>query len=177
MKLPFQIASVIFAGLFLTACEEAIFDNEAAQGVIEAAKIPLGGEQVILTPEQITCGEKKGLWEVDQIDGAGAIGRLTDAGRKLEFGDDIRMGDRRFSGPYTQLSGSHSVKVQKVTSMVDENPDGKVVTAKLGVVFEHECFTKPVALLGIDRGDFSEDAEVRVRLRNRGGWKVDSVLH
>ncbi len=177
MKLSFGIAAVIFAGLALTACEEAVFDNEAAQGVIESAKIPLSGEQVILTPEQITCGEKKGLWVVDQIEGGGALGRLTDAGRALQFGDDIRMGDRKFSGPYVQLSGAHSVNVEKFKTMSDEKPDSKIVEAKLSVALNHECFTKRVQLLGIDRGDFSEDVDVRVRLRNRDGWRVDSVLH
>jgi hypothetical protein len=177
MKFLFKLGPVLLAAFLMTACDDGVFDNEAAQDVIEGAKIPLSGEQVILTPEDIVCGGKKGLWVVDQIDGGGAVGRLTDAGKALQFGDDIRMGDHRYSGPYTQLTGSHSVKVLKVDSMTDEKPNAKIVEAKVGVVMDHECFRKPLVLLGIDRGDFSEDVDPRFHLRRGNGWVVDQVLH
>ncbi len=177
MKLELQIAVVTLAALSLAGCDEAVFDNGAAQGVIESAKLPLSGEQALISPDQILCGQKKGLWIIDQRDGGGALGRLTDAGRALAFGDDIRMGDGKYTQPYVQLGGSFAVKVQKFVQLSDETPNAKIAEAKLGVIVKHECLEKPLPLLGIDRGDFSEDANPRVRLTHRNGWIADQVLH
>ena len=178
MKRLFQITAVLVAGLALTACDDDIFDELSAQQILdEGGKIPLRGEHVILTPDQVTCGEKKGLWIVDQLDSGDAIARLTAAGRALQFGDDIRMGDRRFSGPYTLLAGAFEVRVEKIDKITDEKPNAKIVEAKVGVKIEHECFTRPVPLLGINRGDFSEDADPRFRLRQKSDWVVEAVLH
>jgi len=177
MKPLFLFAVVLLNGLVLTGCEEAVFDSEAAQGLIESSKLTLSGEQVLVSPDQIVCGEKKGLWIVDQMDGYGAIARLTDAGRALHFGDDIRMGERKFKDPYTQLQGDFTVKVQKVHGLTGEKPDEKIAEVAIGVVIDHECFAKPLALMGIDRGDFSEDVSPRIRLRQRGSWAVDQILH
>jgi hypothetical protein len=146
-------------------------------GIIEARPLPLISEQALLTPEQVTCGEKKGLWTVDQIDGGGAIGRLTPAGQALGFGDDVRMGDRRFPNPYAQLRGDFQLKVKKVLAVTDENPDVKVVEVQAGVVVPHECFSSPLPLLGVEGGDFSPDAAPRIRLRQHDGWTADQVLH
>jgi hypothetical protein len=177
MKSQLQIAVLALAGLSLAGCESGVFDDAAAQSLIESSKIPLSGEQALITPEQVLCGEKKGLWIIDQRDGGGALGRLTDAGRALEFGDDVRMGDYRFTNPTVQLHGNFNVKVQKFVKLTDENPTVKVAEAKLGVIVKHECFEKPLSLLGIDRGDFSEEAAPRVRFRQHNGWTPDQILH
>jgi hypothetical protein len=177
MKSRFKIMIVLAGGLFMASCDDGVFDDEAAQGVIQASKLQLSGEQVLLTPDQVNCGEKKGLWTVDQIDGGGAIGRLTDAGRALAFSDDVRMGDRRFTGATVQLHGEFNVAVKKINSVTDESANVKNVDAKLGVIVKHDCLAKPLPLLGIDRGDFSEDASPRIRLRQRNGWTVDQILH
>jgi hypothetical protein len=177
MKFPFQIAALALAGISLAGCDSGVFDNEAAQGLIESSKLQLSGEQVLVTPEQVICGEKKGLWLIHQMEGGGAVGRLTEAGRALEFGDDVRMGNHKFSNPSIQLHGSFNVKVQKFVQMTDEKADAKIAEVKLGVVVKHACFEKPLTLLGIDRGDFSEEAAPRVRLRQRNGWMADQILH
>jgi hypothetical protein len=172
------MASLWFTLLVVTGCgDSGVFDQPQAQAVIESAKIPLSSEQVLVTEQQILCGEKKDLWTVDQMEGGGALGRLSEAGRALGFGDDVRMGDRKFTGPYVQLRGDFKVKVQKFLQMTDQGTDAKIVEAKLGVVVKHECFPKPLALLGIDHGDFSEDTAPRIHLRQRNGWTADQVLH
>jgi hypothetical protein len=114
---------------------------------------------------------------VDQIESGGAVGRLTDAGRALHFGDDIRMEDGKFSGPYSQLSGTFRVKALKIEEITGDQPDLKIVDAKIGVVIDHPCFTKPLPVMGIDRGDFSEDTAPRLRMRQKGDWLVEQVLH
>jgi hypothetical protein len=179
MKRLFQITAVLVAGLALTACDDDIFDELSAQQILdEAGKIQLRGEQVILTPDQVTCGEKKGLWVVDLMDSGDYIARLTAEGRALQFGDDIRMGDRHYSGPYTQLSGALEVHVNRIDKITDEKPNAKIVEAKVGVKIDHECFKEhPLPLLGIVRGNFSEDADPRFRLRQKSDWVVEQVLH
>lgn len=167
----------VFLAAFLAGCGDDVFRPEDAQSTIESGNLSLNGEQVLLSPSEVTCGEKRGLWIVSQIDGGGAVGRLTGEGRDLGFGDDVRMGDRKYSNPYIQLRGSFPLKVQQITSMVDENPDVKVIEAKAGVVISHSCFPKPLPLLGIARGDFSEDAAPRIRLRHHNGWTADQILH
>ncbi len=177
MKLRLPILAVLVAGLLTTACGDDTYDEGDAKQTVENGKITLSGELVIVTPDQILCGEKRGLWNVDQLDSGGAIARLTAAGQALKFAEDIRMGDGRYSGPYTSMRGSFPVKVTKLDKVIDEKPDVKVVEGKMGVVIENECFDKPVNLLGINRGDFSEDFPPRVRLVNHGNWAVDQLLH
>lgn len=177
MRFLFQVGVVVAAGMLLAGCESGVFDDQAAQALIESSKLALSGEQVLLTPEQVLCGEKKGLWLIDQTDGGNALGRLEAPARELLFGDDVRMGDHKFTNPYIQLRGDFDVKIQKFIKLTEENAYVKVVEAKLGVIVKHECFPQPLALLGIDRGDFSEEAAPRIRLRQHNGWRADQVLH
>jgi hypothetical protein len=174
MRVTKRILAPVAAALLAGACS----GGEAYPAeIIEARPLALSGEQALLTPDQVTCGEKRGLWLVSQIDGGGAIGRLTGAGQALNFGDDVRMGDRRFPNPCVQLRGDFPVKVKKVLSVQDETPEVRIVEAELGAVVKHECFSAPLPLLGIDRGDFSPEAAPRIRLRQRRGWQVDQILH
>jgi hypothetical protein len=162
---------LVAASLGLGGCHE-VTDQE----IIEGSVLPLRGEQVVLTPEQVKCGEKARLWIVEQIEGAGAVARLEPAGREL-FGDDVRMGDRRYSGPVAQVLGDGKLKIKKISNVTLDGTSEKVVTASAGVEVKHSCFPAPLPLLGIDRGDFSQDAEVRIHMRNDGGWRADQVLH
>ena len=149
----------------------------AAAWLIDSSTVKLGGEQVLISPDQISCGERKGLWVVDQQESGEGIGRLQPAGRALMFSDDVRMGDHRFSNPYVQLRGTFDVKVSKIVTIADENESSKVIEVKLGIIVKHPCFTEPLPLLGIDRGDFSQDAPPRLLLKMKGDWTVDQVLH
>ncbi|MEO5926301.1 MAG: hypothetical protein ABIR70_20940 [Bryobacteraceae bacterium] len=177
MRPSLLILTVLAAALVLTACGDDVYDDGAAKATVEGAKIALSGEPVILSPDQVLCGEKQGLWDIDQLDSGGARGRLTAAGQALKFAEDIRMGDGKYSGPYTSMLGSFSLKVLKLDKVIDEKPDVKIVEGKMGVVIDHTCFAKPITLLGTNRGDFTEDFPPQVRLVKRGGWTVDQLLH
>jgi hypothetical protein len=177
MKSPFRIAALALAGLLLTGCESGPFDDQAAQALIDSLQARLEWRTSLGRPRRVLCGEKKGLWTIDQQDGGTPIARLEAPGRALPFGDDVRMGDHRFTDPYVQLHGDFNVKVKKLVKMTDENASTKTVEANVGVIVKHECFKKPLPLLGIDRGDFSQDAAPRIRLRQHNGWTVDQILH
>jgi hypothetical protein len=144
--------------------------------ILQSGKVAVAGEQVVITPDQVLCGERAGLWKIEQGD-RGALGRLTPEGRALGFADDVVMGDSHFSDPYAQLSGSEPLKVAKVTQVVDDDPTTKTVTASIGVVIKHSCFDKPLPMHGAEAGAFSQDAEPRVRLKKQSGWKIDRILH
>jgi hypothetical protein len=165
----FRLAVAVGAALAVCGCAKK--DDTS---VIEAATISLQGEQVVMTPEQAICGEKEGLWKIEQT-GYGATGRLTPAGRQL-FADNVEMGDRRFSGPVVPMTGEGKLKVVQISN-VTESTAVKVVTARVGVVLKHACFPDPLPLLGSDRGQFTEATEPQIRLRDDDGWVVDRILH
>jgi hypothetical protein len=175
MRLSFNIVTLLSLALLLSGCEDGPFDLEAAQGAIEGTMVALTGEQVMVTYDQVTCGAKKGLWSAPQT--GGGLARLTAAGSQLNFSDDVRLSDQHFTQPVVQLRGNFRLKVLKLVAMKDESPNAKIVEAQLGAVIDHECFGQPLTLLGIDRGTFSQDTNPRVRLRLRGDWVPDAILH
>lgn len=146
------------------------------QAIIEARKVNVSGEQVAITPDQVLCGEKQGLWKIEQQN-SGALGRLTAEGRALGFGDDVVMGDTHFRDPFAMVSGPQQLKVAKVTQVTEEDASSKTVTASIGVAIKHSCFANPLPMHGAEGGAFSQDVEVRVHLRNQSGWEVDSIRH
>ncbi|MEI9811153.1 MAG: hypothetical protein WDO18_00105 [Acidobacteriota bacterium] len=157
----------------LTACSHEFDPAE----VIEQSKFSLRGEQVSVTPDQVLCGEKAGLWKVEQFSNGGAAARLTAEARALGFADDVMMGESSHpESPYAQVSGVLSLKVDKVSSVVDENPATKLVTARVGVGVQHECFGAPLPLDGVDRGMFTSTVEPSFRLRGPN-WVVDQIVH
>jgi hypothetical protein len=144
--------------------------------IIEGEKVDISGEQVAITPDQVLCGERAGLWKIQQgVRGASAV--LTPAARTLGFADDVVMGDTRFTDPYAQISGAQQLKVSKVSSVTDEDAATKRVAASVGVVIKNSCFDTPLPMHGVSGGAFSQTVEPRLRLRKQSGWKVDRILH
>lgn len=141
--------------------------------ILEHNQVALSGEQVAITPDQVVCGEKEGLWKIEQGD-RGAAGVLTPQARALGFADDVVMGDSRFRDPYAMVSGDQQLKVAKVAKVVDDDASTKTVTASIGVVIKHSCFDKPLPMHGTRDGAFSQDDDVSVRLKNGA---VDRILH
>ncbi|MEO8097096.1 MAG: hypothetical protein ABI811_05300 [Acidobacteriota bacterium] len=176
MKLWIQFALVPLA-LLLSACEAGPFDGSQAHGVLQSKPMELDGEQVVITPEQITCGEMKELWTVDQVGSSGAIGRLSAAARKLQFSDDIRMGDPAFRNPYVQVKGTFDVEVKSVAELIDIDPQTKEIEAIMGVKINHPCFTSPLPLMGVRHGVFSQTTNPRFLFKLRNGWTVEKILH
>ncbi len=150
--------------------------GETTADIIERHPLPLRGEHVLLTPEQVRCGEKAKLWTIVQVDGGGARARLERDGQVF-FADDVRMGEQRYRGPVAPLAGDFPVKVKKIREVTPDGPSVQVVAAELGVILNHSCFTKQLPLLGIADGDFSLDAPPRIRLREHNGWTADTILH
>jgi hypothetical protein len=166
----------IVAGTFgfalLTACS-AGFD---AASVLEDAKVNVNGEQVVVTTDQVLCGEREGLWRIQQ-QSQGALGRLTPEAHALGFADDVVMGNTRFSEPFAQVGGMQQLKVSSVSAVTDDDAATKTVSASVGVVIKHSCFENPLPMHGAEGGSFSQRAEPRFQLKDQTGWKVDRILH
>jgi hypothetical protein len=165
--IPARLVTATLALVALAGC------GSDPAAILERDKVSVSGEQVAITPDQVLCGEKEGLWKIEQ-QSRGAVGALTPAGRALGFADDVIMGDTRFRDPYAMVTGDRQLKVTKVTQAVDDDPTTKTVTASIRIVMKHSCFDKPLPMHGAQYGAFSQDVDVRVRLKNGA---VDRILH
>jgi len=157
----------------LVGCGSSDFGPDMAKGILEGAPVTLSGEQVTLTGEQVQCGVNNDLWDPP----SGNLARLTQKGRDLKFSDDIRVADPEINVPYTQVNGAFPVQVGDVLKVRDEN-GGKVVELRLGVVIGHECFSKPLPVMGIHKGKFAPDAPVVFSFKGGGKeWALDKLMH
>ena len=133
----------------------------------------LSGEQVTLTNEQVQCGVKNDLWDPPN----GNLARLTQKGRDLKFSDDIRVTDPEVNTPYTQVNGAFPVQVSDVLKVRDQS-GAKIAEVKLGVVIGHECFSKPLPVMGIYKGKFATDAPVVFSFKGSDKeWSLDKLMH
>ena len=143
--------------------------------ILTATPKALDGEQVMLTNEQVACGEREDLWTMESHGGDTATGHLTPKAQALGFGDDVRVGEQRL--PFSQLRGQYTLQVLRIESIRDEGAKVKVVDAKVGVVIAHSCFPQPVQLMGVKKGRFTQDAAPRFQLALNGNWEYDRLLH
>ena len=164
--------------LILSGCASADFSKNTAKSVLEANPVQLNGEQLLLSDEQLACGDREELWHLTQLGSGRAVGRLTDAGRALQLSDDVRVGEAGSVGPTVQVTGKFALRALQVPSLQDEGKRSKVVEAKTVVVVKHACFKQPLpTLLGIRRGVFTATANPIFRLRLRENWAVEELLH
>jgi hypothetical protein len=168
---------MIGLSLLAAACAEGPFDAEKARSVIEAQPIQLDGEQIAISLEAVTCGQRNELWTSDSL-GDRSVARLAPAARNLQFYDDVRIGDPDIPVPHAQVRGNFRLKVLSLGAIRDESEQVKVVEAKLAVLIDHPCFQNPVPqLLAVRRGNFTPDAMSTVRFRHDPQWTVDRILH
>ena len=164
--------------VLLTACSEPSFDGNTARVVLEAAPVPLNGEQIVLNEEQLKCGNDNDLWVITQLGAGHSIARLTDEGRKLQFSDDVRVGEAGLGRSVVQVRGKFALRTLETPSIEEDGKQAKVVEAKVGVVVDHECFKRPLpALMGVRKGEFSTTTDPMFRLRLRETWSVEALLH
>lgn len=168
--------STILAGAFSFALLAACSVGFDAASVLEDDKVTVNGEQVVVTTGQVLCGEREGLWRIEQ-GSQGALGRLTPEAHALGFADHVVMGNTRFSEPFAQVGGPQQLKVSNVSTVTDDDAATKTVSASVGVVIKHSCFEKPLPMHGAEGGSFSQLAEPRFQLKDQSGWKVNRILH
>jgi hypothetical protein len=158
--------------LTLVGCGDGEFNPAKA---LAAGPRQLDGEQVVLTQAQLECGATEELWNME-TQGDRSSGRLTAKGQALGFSDDIRVNEQR--NPYVQIRGSFPLSVSGIAAVRDEDPQTKVVEAKVGVVVDHACFHAPLPMMGIRKGNFAQTAPARFQFALRSDyWEYERLLH
>ncbi|MEP7354566.1 MAG: hypothetical protein ABI824_15170 [Acidobacteriota bacterium] len=170
-------AALVLALLALTSCEEPGFNAGQAAGILTAQPVKLEGEQVLISDDQITCGEQKDLWTVNRQPDGGGKAQLLPAAKALHFDDDVVMSDPLTGTPaWVQIRGDFRLAAPAIQKITDEDPQTKIISAKVGVIIDHPCFG-PMPLLGIHKHQFTAAADPVFRFKLTDTWKVDQLVH
>ncbi len=174
------IASVASLALFSAGCGQGDFNYGKVGHLVEGAPIRLDAEYVILSQGQVECGVQEDLWDqpppLKGVPGERAIARLTDKGRALKFSDDVVIGELRH--PYAQVRGDFSLHAIDIQSDRDgPDPGTKLVNIQIGVQIDHTCFPNPLYMMGVRKGNFSQDNVPVLKFRYDNGWEFEKFVH
>jgi hypothetical protein len=171
-------AAVGFSFAFCGCGNKEDFDGGKAKDLLESAPINLEGEQVTLTSMQFDCGVQEDLWEhPTQFSPERSTARLDPKGRDLKFNDDVVMEPNR--QPYIQVRGAMSLQVDDVSNLRDGPENGtKLADIKGGVKIQHTCFSSPLPIMGVKKGNFQADTPATFQFRLRDdGWHAEKMVH
>ena len=168
------------AALVLTGCGEDSFNYGKVGNLIEGSPMHLDAEYVMLTAQQFECGVQEDLWQPPNhpmiVSGQTATAALTQKGRDLKFSDDVSLGDKRY--PYVQIRGDFNMKSMNISSdHAGPQQQTRLVEAKLGVIINHSCFTDPLPVMGVRKGEFTQDYLPVLLFRYDNGWSIDKIVH
>ncbi len=173
--------AILFAlVLALTGCGEDSFNYGKVGNLIEGRPMHLDAEYVILTTQQLDCGVAEDLWLPQSrpilVNGQTATSTLTQKGRDLKFSDDVMIGEKRY--PYVQIRGDFNMKSIDISSdRAGPQQQTRLVEVKLGVIIPHSCFTQPLPVMGVRKGEFTQDYLPVLLFRYDNGWSIDRIVH
>jgi len=167
-----KILILLVACFALAGCGGNGFDPN---GLLEGRPVRLDGEQIVLNSTQVECGAQNDLWTVTPMGDGRSLGRLTQKGRDLQFGDDIQI---VAPNPYAQVRGSFSLRALQIGNITDSDAFTKTMEAKVGVRIDHKCFQDnfPV-LMGIRHGEFTASTNTVFRFKLENEWQFDQIIH
>jgi hypothetical protein len=172
MRHPWLWSFVVCLSVLCAGCSSDNFNP----GILESAPVRLDAEYVMLTSNQLQCGSQEDLWEAPAQSGDRSTARLLPKGRALNFADDVSVGDMR--QPYVQIRGDFPLKVVDIVNTKDgADKDSKSMEAKVGVIFQHTCFPTPLPIMGVRKGNFTQESAPVFQFRNNGGWQLEKVAH
>jgi hypothetical protein len=88
----------------------------------------------------------------------------------------VSIGD--MGRPYVQVRGDFNLAAPDILSDKDgPEPNTRLVFARLSVPIPHSCFSDPLPMLGVRKGNFSEDVPPVVLFRFNNAWTVDRIVH
>jgi hypothetical protein len=172
---------VVLSGLAIVqSCGPNDFNYGKVRNIIESSPIRLDAEYVMLTDQQYRCGLQEDLWDppTQPLGLAGQTGtaRVTPKGQELKFSDDVMIGDKRY--PYVQIRGDFNLLVNEIVSDRGGSDEfQRFVETKLAVVIQHTCFPTPLPLMGVKKGQFSQDYLPVLEFRYNNGWSIERVVH
>jgi len=167
-----KILILLVACFALAGCGGNGFDPN---GLLEGRPVRLDGEQIVLNSTQVECGAQNDLWTVTPMGDGRSLGRLTQKGRDLQFGDDIQI---VAPNPYAQVRGSFSLRALQIGNITDSDAFTKTMEAKVGVRIDHKCFQDSLpVLMGIRHGEFTASASTNFRFKLENEWQFDQIIH
>jgi len=158
------------------ACNSGDFNYGKVGNLIQGAPMHLDAEYVMLTGQQVDCGVQNDLWDQPSAASGRSTARLSGKGRDLKFADDVSIGDMKM--PYAQVRGDFTLVVLDVQSDRDgPEKETKLVDVKLAVPITHSCFPQPLPMLGVRKGNFTQDYPPVIFFRYNNGWYIDKIVH
>jgi hypothetical protein len=175
-------AVVLCSGLAATGCVQKEFPQEKAQAIVQSGTYHLDAEQVSLTMGQVECGAQNDLWQPPPANLASvqrASAPLLQAARDLHFDDDVVVEEPGFRGPHAQVRGDFMLQIPLDGMNIRENgQDGRTVEGRLGVIISHSCFPDPLPVLGVRKGNFSQDVLPVLQFQlDNDGWHFTKLVH
>jgi hypothetical protein len=173
------ILAVLSGLAMVQSCGPNDFNYGKVRNLIEGNPLRLDAEYVMLSQVQYDCGIQEDLWEPPShalLPGERGTARVTQKGQGLKFSDDVMLGEKRY--PYVQVRGDFNMFVNEITSDhggADEFQ--RFVEAKVAVVIQHTCFPIPLPLMGVRKGEFSQDYSPVLEFRYNNGWSIERVVH
>jgi hypothetical protein len=173
------IGSLVLA-ILCVGCGAGDFNWGKAKGIIEGSPVRLDAEYVMLDQNALDCGVQEGLWDawtpLKGVPGEHTTARITDKARSLKFSDDVIIGEMR--QPYVQIRGDFNLIALDIKSDRDGPEQGsKIVEVKTGVKIDHTCFPNPLVLMGVRKGNFTQDSNPLLVFRLDNGWQFERVMH
>ncbi len=109
------VSVVIGASLATIACND--LNPGKTTNIIEKSPVKLDAEQVMLTPDQVSCGIQAELWQAPTPPNQGrSVCPLLPQGRALKFDDDVVVTENGYHSPYVQIRGSFPLGVLDITN-------------------------------------------------------------
>ena len=153
------------------------FNYGKVRGIIEGTPMRLDAEYVMLSSQQVECGIQNDLWESPSSMGhERSVARLTQQARDLKFADDVSMGELR--SPFAQIRGDIQLSVAEIINDRDgPEKDTRLVDVRVGAVIQHSCFPSPLPIMGVKKGNFTQDYPPVLLFRYNNGWQLEKFMH
>jgi hypothetical protein len=172
-----SLGAVLVCSLLSLGCND--FNDGKTKNIIEAVPVRLDAEQVMLTRGEVDCGVTNELWGTATSPNQGrSLCPLLPAGRALKFDDDIVFTEPGYHASYVQVRGTFPLGVISIENTKDgPGKDTKLAELKVGVRIDHACFPNPLPIMGLRKGQFSQDYNPVLLFRLDGGWQMDRFIH
>ena len=164
--------SILYSG-----CGPNDFNYGKVKNIVEGSPVRLDAEYVVLTQGQLDCGVQEDLWDPPVLSsGHRGVAHLTGKGRDLKFSDDVSVGELR--NPFAQIRGDVNLVVNEIVSDRDgPEPNTKLVEAKVGTNIQNICFQSPLPVMGVKKGNFTQDYSPVLFFRYNNGWQFEKFQH
>jgi len=156
---------------------EGDFNYGKFRGIIEGTPMRLDAEYVMISSQQVQCGIENDLWDSPTSMGQErSVARLTQKGRDLKFADDVSLGELRI--PFAQIRGDIQLSVIEIINDRDgPEKDTRLADVRVGAVIQHPCFPAPLPIMGVKKGNFTQDYPPVIMFRYNDGWQFEKFVH